>query len=271
MEPHSFAAKVKKKANKPAQASPAVPEAPLVWSGMIPSDQWKLYRRAFQAMRSAKIDFMLGGGFALASYTLRWRNTKDIDFYVLPKERERAVEALEAAGFAEYYSQLPYDRGWIYRSTAGGVIVDIIWSMANRRALVDEIWFERGRALQLQEETLRVLPVEELIWSKLYVLQHDHCDWPDVLNLLYARGAELDWDHLLWRVNGDDLLIKAMCTLFDWLCPQRPEASPDAIRARLDLPKPEAGTLPAEHARTKLLDNRAWFAGALPMDRPLEI
>ena len=30
-----------------------------------------------------------------------------------------------------------------------------------------------------------MLPPEELIWAKLYVLQRDRSDWPDILNLLY--------------------------------------------------------------------------------------
>ena len=38
---------------------------------------------------------------------------------------------------------------------------------------------------------------EELLWQKLYILQRDRCDWPDVLNLIYALGPLLDWEHLL--------------------------------------------------------------------------
>ena len=240
------------------------------WVGLIPNEQWEFYQAALAAIRSTETEFLLGGGFALATYTDRWRNTKDIDFYVLPENRQLAIDALTDAGFADYYTQLPYDRGWIYRSTAGGVIVDIIWSMANRRAHVDHQWFERATLVRIKSEDLWVLPIEELLWSKLYVMQHDHCDWPDVLNLLYSQGANVDWDHLLARLESDTLLLKALGTVYDWLCPNRTEAIPKTVRARLGMPT----EVLAPHDgfdRIKLLDSRAWFVGVLPQDKQLEI
>jgi hypothetical protein len=101
---------------------------------------------------------MLGGGFALASFTGRWRDTKDIDFYIHPRDRDRVIEALSQAGFEDYYPKLPYDRKWIYRSVQSDVIVDIIWSMANQRAQVDDLWFQRAGALDLRAQHLLVIP-----------------------------------------------------------------------------------------------------------------
>src|SRR5581483_4784667 len=42
-------------------------------------------------------------------------------------------------------------------------------------------------------ERFRLLPPEELLWSKLYVLQHERCDWPDILNLLQEMGSGMNW------------------------------------------------------------------------------
>ena len=153
--------------------TPRKPRLQFEWADAISSEQWKVYRRAIQVLRDAGIRFLLGGGFALATYTGRWRNTKDIDFYILKRDREATVRALTEAGFADYFAQLPYDRKWIYRSSKSGVIVDIIWAMANQRAEVDEHWFETARHATVRGEPLRVVPMEEFVWCKLYILQRD--------------------------------------------------------------------------------------------------
>src|SRR5437879_9483579 len=82
----------------------------IAWADVIPPDQWALYKQAIQAMRRAGVRFLVGGGFGLASYTGRWRNTKDMDFYILPSDRERAMQSLTEAGFADLYDSLPDDR-----------------------------------------------------------------------------------------------------------------------------------------------------------------
>src|SRR5436190_23322201 len=97
------------------------------WAIHIPDSEWAIYERAISALRTTGRPFMLAGAFSLASYTGRWRNTKDIDFYVLPRDREPMIEALTAAGFADYYDKLPYVRHWIYRAYKDDCIVDIIW------------------------------------------------------------------------------------------------------------------------------------------------
>jgi hypothetical protein len=214
---------------------------------------------------------MLGGGFGLATYADRWRDTKDIDFYILPRDQAPIAKALVKAGFSDYYPQLAYDRGWIYRSVKDGVIVDMIWSMANRRATVDESWFERARTIAIREKTLAVIPPEELLWCKLYVMQRDHCDWLDVLNLLYAAGPSLIWEHLLGRVGQEFQLLQSCVQLFDWLSPNRAAQFPARIRKHFRLPEPVIVSPEEERRRVRLLDSRAWFAPFQSPDAPMEV
>jgi hypothetical protein len=246
------------------------PRLQFEWVDAVTDEQWATYRDAIQALKAAGVRFLLGGGFALATYIGRWRNTKDIDFYILQPDREKAVEALTKAGFEDYYSKLPYDRKWIYRSTRDGVIVDIIWAMANQRAQTDEQWFERAHAATVRGEALKVVPMEEFLWCKLYIMQRDHCDWTDVFNLVYAVGSELDWEHLLARLEEDRPLLKGLLTVYGWLCPEQARELPQSLRAELDLPEPE---LAVERKRdhVRLLDTRGWFAALLPKNKPLEV
>src|SRR6516225_6263413 len=78
------------------------------WASAISDEDWALYRSAMAALRQAGIPFMLGGGFALGAFTGRWRDTKDIDFYIHPEDRDAAVSALLRAGFADYFPLRPY-------------------------------------------------------------------------------------------------------------------------------------------------------------------
>ncbi len=214
---------------------------------------------------------MIGGGFGLAVYTKHWRRTKDMDFYVLPDERHALIAALEQEGFLDLYDKLSYDRGWIHRSIRDGVIVDIIWSMANRRAEVDEQWFTHATQVNLRGEALQIIPPEELLWCKTYILQRDRSDWPDIFNLLYAVGPSLKWEHLLARFESDVPLLKALLTVFDWVCPNRAARFPSELREQLQLPQPSLITEEEQKQRVKSLDMRAWFAAFLPEDRVLEV
>ena len=240
------------------------------WSNLIPVNQWQTYFEAIQVIRAAGLRFMLGGAFGLAAYTGHWRNTKDIDFFVLPSDRPRAVDALTQAGFTDYYETTPYDRGWIYRATRSGLIVDIIWATPNRRTEVDELWFENSRRVTIHSEVLEVVPAEELVWIKLYVLQRDRCDWPDVINLLYCTSKVIHWKRLVDRLEGDLPLLAGLLTVFAWLCPDRMGDIPAELRKRLRLPPREALSGPDTH-RIQLLDTRAWFAALQPTDRPMGV
>ncbi len=224
-----------------------------------------------EALRAAGIRFLLGGGFALAAFIGRWRDTKDIDFYIKPEDREASIAALTQAGFEDYYQRLPYDRKWIYRSVRSNMIVDIIWSMANQRAQADEAWFERAGRVSIRSQELYVIPPEEFIWCKLYILQRDHCDWTDIFNLLYVHGSRIDWDHLIGRLEEDTALLKAMLTLYGWMCPRAVLKLPTWLWRRLELPPPSATRPCPKYDRIRLLDSRRWFAALLPHGGKLEV
>lgn len=228
------------------------------WIGQIPDSEWAIYDDAIRAVRTNGRPFMLAGAFSLASYTGRWRNTKDLDFYILPKDREVFVDALTRAGFKDYYEQLPYDRKWIYRSFKHDCIVDIIWAMANQRARVDEEWFEHAPEVHVRGQVLSVAPAEELLWCKLYVLQRERCDWPDVINLIHSLGADLDWEHLVARVGNDLPLLAGLLNVYGWMCPGNDLALPAPLRELVPHSGQPGAPLVAER-NVRYLDSRPWF------------
>jgi len=229
------------------------------WTVIIPPNQWKIYRQVLTAAQKARIPFAVGGAFAVATYTGTWRDTKDLDLYVLPEYRERMIEMLTGLGLTDYYEKVPYDRWWIYRSTQDDTIVDVIWAMANHRAQIDELWMS-GPKIDLNGFRVKVLPAEAMLWDKLYIMQRDRCDWPDALNLIYSAGVEIDWKYLIERMGEDRALLAGALSVFRWISPGRAQELPDWIWERLGLEPPAAGDTPEiVKRRVDLLDTRPWY------------
>lgn len=268
---HSLRRKVSRTLRLRPRQETVEAKAEVSWTENISDSEWALYCEAMQAVSSRGVRYMLGGGFAQATFTGRWRSTKDIDLYVLEEQRDAAVSALSEAGFKDYYEQLAYDRRWIYRSTKDGVIVDIIWSMANQRAVVEEDWFAHAASIRVRGEVLEVLPREEFMWCKLYIMQRDRCDWIDIFNLLYANGPELDWKRLIRRLEEDWPLLKGMLAVYGWLHPERALLLPEWLRDRFEVFIPERTGGSDWRERVRLLDSRAWFSGLRARGEKLEI
>jgi len=224
------------------------------WSERMPEEQRLLYINVMKEAHRQGLRFAIGGGFATNAYTGAWRNTKDLDLFVLARDRDRFVELLTGLGMDDYYDQKPYDRSWIYRSWRDDQIVDVIWQMANHRAAVDEIWLESGPCMKLDGEYFRLIPPEETLWAKLYVLQNDRCDWPDAMNLMNTVGPELDWARLIERVGTDIPLLTGLLSVFAWICPNRARDLPAWIWNRLDACRPGSG-----ESLAHLLDSRPWL------------
>ncbi len=236
------------------------PTGPVSWSHLISEHDWSLYRAALTALQARGLPFAVGGGLAFSVYARRWRHTKDLDLYIRPADRVMLIEVLTEVGFTDYYEQVAYERHWIYRGFRDGVIVDLIWQMANYRIQVEDTWLTRGREVTLRDRVVRLLPPEELLWNKLYVLQRERCDWPDLLNILYAVGPELDWEHLLECLGEDAPVLGGLLSLFGWLCPEQARELPSWIWGQVGVSEPKPGPRCADdRQRVALLDRRDWF------------
>ena len=238
----------------------------VTWETLIPQEHWDVYKCVLDRVAADGIPYALGGGLALGFYTRKFRRSKDLDIYILPEHRDHVVAAMSDCGLDDYYSVKEYVRHWIYRGYRDDAIVDAIWAMANQRTVVDETWVTTGPMVQMFQQEFRVVPPEELLWSKLYVLQRDRCDWPDIMNLVYAAGPTLDWNHLISRVAEDRPLLKGVLSVFSWVSPQRAAKIPEQIWEKLDLamPKPEHDP-EGRPSRKDLLDTRPWLFVEQPL------
>jgi hypothetical protein len=212
-------------------------------------EQLALFSRVIDEAVARQIQFAVGGSLAMAGYGGGLlRTPKDLDLYLEPEDKERLIQVLNELGFTDYYEQQPYDRNWIYRATRRDVLVDVIWQMANGRAKVDAAWLLRGPLIRWVGNDLRLVAIEELIWSKLYVLQRDRCDWPDIFNLIDAARTQIDWPRLFDRAGSDAPLLDAVLKVYSWLRP--------------DPGQPSSADHSDTGRRAALLDSRPWLLSA---------
>ena len=254
-----------------AQPSPIQHQADLtsVLGTKLSEERWAVYREVMRAVSEAHIPFAVGGGLAAMGYADQIRESKDLDLYINPDNRQPMISLLTGLGFHDYFDENPYERHWIYRSIRDGFIVDVMWAMANRRASVSDSWL-RGPSIDLEDFSIHLLPAEETLWTKLYVLQRDRCDWPDALNMLYILGPDLNWARLTELADADRELLAGMVAVFRWLCPARAGLLPPWLWSRLGLNPPSAGD-PRGHVaeRARLLDTRLWFTPMLDEEHRL--
>ncbi len=222
------------------------------------ANQVAVFHETLRELAQTNARFAIGGSLATASYLARDADIKDLDIYVTPDTAAAAITAVTKIGLEDYYVHRPYQRHWLYRATRGDAIVDIIWAMANSRAEVDEEWITRGHLEAIDGESARIIPIEELIWSKMYVLQFDRCDWPELMNLILAVPQRIDWKHLVSRLGSDLPLLKALLEIASWLNPDWKHGL--CLPPALDAPAlPEIVSPQETKKRAALLDGRAWL------------
>ncbi|MBT1070929.1 nucleotidyltransferase [Pelotalea chapellei] len=232
-----------------------------ILTSLVPPELWSQYASVFAEGAKRGIRFVVGGGLAVSVYSGHTRRyTKDMDLFVREEDSGALLEMLHGLGFKEY-TEFPYDRTWSYRAIRHGAIVDILWMTLNGKTAVDETWLTKGWQFSVRESRIRLIPVEELIVAKLYILKRDRTDWPDVMNLLYAMGSELDWARM-FEVLGDDLLLLGgVMNVFRWLCPGKAYLLPAHIWTSLGLLPPVNSDLQVDRGRVALLMAEQLFPG----------
>ena len=85
---------------------------------------------------------MVGGAFALESYTGLVRRTKDLDVFALREDVDGLMRFLAAAGY-ETEVRFPH---WISKAHKGGHVIDIIFGSGNGICAVDQKWFGAAHA-----------------------------------------------------------------------------------------------------------------------------
>jgi hypothetical protein len=201
---------------------------PDYWSGLAP-DVREAYRHALTALNDAGERYLVGGAFAFYFLTGVPRATKDLDLFVRPADYESASRTLAAAGF-ETDLTFPH---WLGKARLGNAPIDLIFSSGNGLAAVDDLWFKHARQGEVFGIPVGIVPPEETIWSKAFVMERERYDGADVVHLLRACGGGLDWHRLLARFGPHWRVLLAHLVLFGYVYPGERARVPPALLERL--------------------------------------
>jgi hypothetical protein len=173
------------------------------------------YRDALGRLDSAGIEYLVGGAYAFARYTGIERHTKDFDIFIRREDYERIAEVLGRAG---YESELTFPH-WLGKSFSGDDFIDLIFSAGNGVARVDDQWFERAVPEEVIGMDVKLIPPEEMIWSKGLIMERERFDGADVAHVIKAVGPTLDWRHLIDRYAEHWRALYAHLVLFGYIYP----------------------------------------------------
>ena len=140
-------------------------------------------------LSDAGVPFLVGGSHAFLEYTGIVRTTKDFDLFLRKADMERAMEALRAAG---YRAELTFPH-WLGKAWQHDDFVDLVFSSGNGLAVVDDGWFDHAVETQVLGMPVKIVPCEEFVWQKSFVMERERFDGADIMHVLRARGAQLDW------------------------------------------------------------------------------
>jgi hypothetical protein len=183
------------------------------------------YRHSMAVLREASVPFLVGGAYAYARYTGVIRHTKDFDVFLRREDLERALAALKKAG---YSTELTFPH-WLGKAYKGEDFVDLIYSSGNGIARVDERWFEHAVDEKVLGVPAKLAPVEEILWSKSFIMERERYDGADVAHLLLHRAAELDWDRLLERFGSNWRVLLNHLLLFGYIYPGERQLLPRKV------------------------------------------
>ena len=187
------------------------------------------YRHVMQLLRAGSVPILVGGAWAFEAYTGIGERTKDLDLFLRPAHAERALELLRAAGH-ETEMTAPT---WIAKAKMGEHVVDLIFSSGNGVCVVDDLWFQHARWAQVLGHRARLIPIEEMVWSKGFIMERERFDGADVLHLLRAAQGRIDVDRILARFGLHWRVLLAHLTLFDYVYPSDRGLIPDRLRSVL--------------------------------------
>ncbi len=176
---------------------------------------YNFYCAALSSLQREHVPFLVGGAYALAHHTGIVRHTKDFDIFTRPRDCERVLQVLSAAG---YRTELT-DPRWLAKAYSGEDFIDVIFSSGNAVAEVDDVWFEHAIEAKVMGVHVQLCPPEETIWSKAFVMERERYDGADIAHLLRAYGERLDWNRLLDRFNSHWRVLFSHLILFGFIYP----------------------------------------------------
>jgi hypothetical protein len=187
-----------------------------------PPDVHEFYLRTMEALRAAGLPYLVGGGYALGHYTGVPRDAKDFDIFVRREDYDAIMKVLSQAG---YQTELTFPH-WLGKVACEQGYIDVIFNSGNGVSRVDDGWFEHAAEATVLGIPVRLCPVEEMIWSKAYIMERERYDAADIMHLVLARAEQIDWERLIKRFGPHWRVLFSHLCLFGFIYPAERERIP---------------------------------------------
>lgn len=207
-----------------------------------PGSPESFYAKILEILSKANIPFLIGGTYAIREYTQIQRETKDIDIFCKAGDYLKIIKLFSDAGFKTEVT----DARWIAKIFDKDLFVDLIFGTAEGIWHVDDSWFTDSPSAKLMDSQVKLIPPEELIWSKAYMQDRRHFDGADVNHLILKQGGKLDWKRLATRMEIHWEVLFAHIINFRFVYPSERDIVPrwlieeylSRIKLQLDTPTP---------------------------------
>ena len=195
-----------------------IPESSSVTSAIevpLPPEASTLYREVLEAMNEHELPYAVAGAFALQKYTGISRITKDLDLFMKASDIPAALEYLKQLGFR---CETP-DPVWLSKAHRGDYFVDLISGMSNAVIVVDDSWMKRTLPAMIAGVPSRIISVEDLLGSKLFVVRRERFDGADIAHIIYRTRGQLNWDRVLKLAGEHWEMVLWALVLFRYVYP----------------------------------------------------
>jgi hypothetical protein len=189
----------------------------------------EFYLRVLTTLNRAGVPFLVGGTFALTRYTGIARWTKDLDLFIHRDDWPFLYDTLSASGIDTHIA-FPH---WLGKAHDGDACVDLIYNGGNGVTFVDDAWFERAPEATVMGVPVRLVPPEEMIWSKAFVMERERYEGADVLHIIRGMHASLDWRHLIARFDAHGRVLLSHLILFGFVYPHEAAHVPAEVLVAL--------------------------------------
>lgn len=209
-----------------------------------------LYVCAMRALQSANIPFLVGGAYAFEQYSGIARHTKDFDIFVKKDDSLRVLDELAKSCGCIVDLTFPH---WLYKAILGENFIDVIFSSGNGVAIVDDEWFEYAVEGIVLGVKCKLIPAEEMIWSKAFIMERERFDGADVAHVFHSWANKMDWNRLLRRFDTSWRVLFSHIVLFGYIYPRHTQAIPDwVVKSMVDRLLNEQHIVPAKADDVKM-------------------
>jgi hypothetical protein len=196
---------------------------------VLKREQREIYKEALRALNESGIDYAVGAAFARHAYTSIWRPTKDLDLFVRPQDLRTMMDVLEEIGFETEVNNF----SWLSKAWKGGFFIDMIFGTGNGHLPIDDRSFDGAKKGKVLGLTVKLMPIEEMIATSMYVAGRNRFDGGEVVHLIRASKGKIDWGRILERMGENRALVLWHLLFFDFIYPGHSNYLPQDLMIQL--------------------------------------